>query len=81
MEKQDQYRLFYNLNKDIASKLKKLNIISVQVTLDGPKDIHDSRRYLCGGGQTFEKIVSVLKNSDEMILKNSSSEVINYVDF
>jgi uncharacterized protein len=33
-------------------------IREVQVTLDGPKDVHNARRPLKGGGPTFDKIVS-----------------------
>ncbi|MDP4226175.1 MAG: radical SAM protein [Bacteroidota bacterium] len=37
--------------------LKKSRIREIQVTLDGTKAIHDSRRFLKGGGSTFDKIV------------------------
>ena len=38
--------------------LKTARIREIQVTLDGIRDIHDKRRFLKGGGATFEKIVS-----------------------
>ena len=37
--------------------LKKGNIREIQVTLDGKGSVHDKRRFLKGGGPTFEKIV------------------------
>ncbi len=38
--------------------LKKGRIREVQVTLDGTEKVHDKRRFLKGGGGTFEKIVN-----------------------
>ncbi len=38
--------------------LKKGKIREIQVTLDGTASVHDKRRFLKGGGPTFEKIVS-----------------------
>lgn len=52
----------YNLNKDTAIKLKNLKVNFAQVTLDGPKDIHDMRRPLVGGQGSFDVI---LKNALE----------------
>jgi uncharacterized protein len=37
--------------------LLKGKIREIQVTLDGTKSVHDSRRFLKGGGETFERIV------------------------
>lgn len=37
--------------------LKKANIREIQVTLDGTSDVHNKRRHLKGGGNTFDKIV------------------------
>ncbi len=37
--------------------LKAGKIREIQVTLDGTSEIHDQRRYLKGGGPTFERIV------------------------
>ena len=37
--------------------LKLANIREIQVTLDGIGSVHDTRRFLKGGGATFEKIV------------------------
>lgn len=48
----------YLLNKEIASNFESLHINSIQITLDGLADIHDSRRRLKSGGRTFDKILS-----------------------
>ncbi|EOU1886284.1 radical SAM protein [Clostridium perfringens] len=50
----------YYLNKDIASEFSELSIRMAQVTLDGNKDYHDSKRALKNGDGTFEKIISNL---------------------
>lgn len=78
----------YLLTNEKAKRMKGLKINSIQVTIDGPEDIHDERRYLKGKKPTFQKIINNLKelpddapsialriNTDE---KNSSrvSEII-----
>ena len=42
---------------DYMDILKKAHIREIQVTLDGKGSVHDNRRFLKGGGSTFEKIV------------------------
>jgi uncharacterized protein len=42
---------------DYIDILKVANIREIQVTLDGKGRVHDARRFLKGGGATFEKIV------------------------
>jgi len=42
--------------------LADLNIDSVQITLDGFKEVHDTRRLLLNGGGTFDKIIDNLDN-------------------
>ncbi|MCM1236362.1 MAG: hypothetical protein NC124_11505 [Clostridium sp.] len=50
----------YFLTKDVAQKLAKLKVSSLQVTIDGPKHVHDKRRVLAGGEGTFDKIIQKL---------------------
>lgn len=50
----------YFLTKEIAQKLTQLKVNSVQITVDGPKHVHDKRRVLAGGQGTFDKIISNL---------------------
>jgi uncharacterized protein len=45
----------YTLN-EYADILKTGKIREIQVTLDGTNDVHNSRRYLKGGGPTFHRI-------------------------
>ncbi|ACB86003.1 radical SAM/SPASM domain-containing protein [Natranaerobius thermophilus] len=64
----------YNLNRETVDKLNQLNISSIQITLDGPKDIHDKRRPARGGQPTFSKIVQNLCDCKD-ILPNVSVRV------
>lgn len=57
----------YLLSKDIAKEFKDIFIKNVQITLDGPEDIHNKRRFLKNGQGTFEKIINNLKNAIEYI--------------
>lgn len=45
------------LSPQIAQRLKKSFVQTVQITLDGPKEIHDKRRFLKNGKGTFDKIM------------------------
>lgn len=49
------------LNKGIINKLKEYNCNTIQITLDGIKEIHDSRRMYAGGKGSFEDTVDALK--------------------
>jgi len=40
-----------------VSTLQRARIREVQVTLDGTEELHDQRRYLKGGGRTFQRVV------------------------
>jgi uncharacterized protein len=42
---------------DYIDILKTASIREIQVTLDGKGSVHDARRFLKGGGATFDKIV------------------------
>jgi len=55
------------LTAEISSRLEDLAIKKIQITIDGPREIHDSRRKLATGGGTFD---TILKNID--ILMQSS---------
>lgn len=47
--------------------LSKYNVESIQVSLDGPKEVHDKRRIFQNGKGTFDRIV---KGIDEILSKN-----------
>jgi uncharacterized protein len=53
----------YLLTKNNIARLKKLGLGMMQVTLDGPPEDHDARRYLKGQIPTFDKIISNLRNA------------------
>jgi uncharacterized protein len=57
----------YLLNKEMAKKLKTLQINSVQITLDGDKDTHDKRRYLMNKQGTFDVILNNIKEVCDII--------------
>ena len=56
----------YLLSETVISKLAKLKINSLQITLDGNPGIHDSRRKLKNGGKTFDVILSNIKKVYEL---------------
>lgn len=47
----------YLLTPEKAAMLNELNINYLQITLDGGRDTHDSRRYLKSGGRTYDTIL------------------------
>jgi uncharacterized protein len=57
----------YLLNRENAERLKALNIVSAQVTLDGPPEVHDSRRKLNSGKGTFSQIMENIKACMDII--------------
>lgn len=48
----------YLLDSAKIAQLDKLKINSIQITLDGPEEVHDTRRVLAGGGPSFQHILS-----------------------
>lgn len=58
------------LNDDIIKNLIKRNCKYVQITLDGPQQIHDKRRITKGGEGTFDEIIdklSLFKNYEDKL--------------
>lgn len=53
----------YLLTNKILKKMCDFKITSIQVTLDGNKEIHDKRRYLINGLGTFDTILKNLMNN------------------
>ena len=51
----------YLLNKELLERLKAAHINHFQITMDGVKKIHDSRRMLCNGCGTYDVIYNNLK--------------------
>ncbi|MEK5239103.1 radical SAM protein [Paenibacillus sp. FSL L8-0470] len=57
----------YNLTPDIAAELASLKVTFAQVTIDGPKPIHDVRRPLVGGQPTFDRILNNVEKASEIL--------------
>jgi uncharacterized protein len=57
----------YLLDKEKVNTFNNLNINSIQITLDAPKEVHDIRRTLAGGGATYHKIL----NNIEMLMSST----------
>lgn len=47
----------YFLTPEVICRLNEMKITRMQITLDGRKETHDSRRHLTGGGGTFDVII------------------------
>lgn len=79
----------YLLNREMAKTLKRQSINSVQITIDGPKDIHDRRRVLKNGKGTFDRIIENIKNIHDILRvsvrinvdKENVDRVFELVDF
>lgn len=56
----------YLLSVEVAADMKELNISSMQITIDGPPDIHNKRRRLPSGEDTFFVILQNLKKALEI---------------
>jgi uncharacterized protein len=52
----------YLLTRSVAKKLDETGIRTAQITLDGPKGIHNERRPLANGNGTFDRILDNLCN-------------------
>jgi len=53
----------YLLTDRVIGQLEDLRIKSIQVTIDGTKDMHDSRRCLKNGYPTFDRIIENIKHT------------------
>lgn len=50
------------LTRDVARRLRQLGLASAQITLDGPPEVHDQRRYTSNGKGTFAAILHNIKD-------------------
>ncbi len=57
----------YMLDRETCVRLAELHVRHAQVTLDGPAEIHDTKRPLVGGGGSFARIVQNLHNAVESL--------------
>ena len=57
----------WGLTPKVSKLLADLNVRSVQVTLDGPRAIHDKRRPLLNGKPTFDRITDNISSADKRL--------------
>ncbi len=58
----------YLLNEQNIREMKQLNVKSIQITIDGDRELHNKRRYLAGAGETYDKIKeNLIKVSEQNI--------------
>jgi len=57
----------YLLTEKIAKNLSELNVTSAQISIDGPQETHDQRRFLLNGAGTFDMIVENCLNAQKYI--------------
>lgn len=55
----------YLLSRETVQFLIDMQIGFIQVTIDGPEEVHNQRRCLRGGGQTYKRILENLSQIDE----------------
>ncbi|MDY4128744.1 radical SAM/SPASM domain-containing protein [Peptostreptococcus porci] len=74
----------YLLDGCVRDKLKELNILNIQITIDGPEFIHDKRRFRFDGGKTFraiiENITHLCKDAHISLRVNVDKTNIGYID-
>lgn len=75
----------YLLEKSVVEELKKLKFNLLQITIDGDKASHDSRRYMVSGEGTYDTIIEntkqVLKAGISVILRiNIDKDSIDTAD-
>lgn len=57
----------YFLDRANANRLRMTGVASAQVTLDGPRDLHDRRRPLRGGQGTYDRILENLAECADLL--------------
>jgi len=55
------------LSADVAKKLKEKRISAAQITIDGPKEIHDNRRMLIKGKESFDLLINNIDSVKDII--------------
>ncbi|WP_048099653.1 radical SAM/SPASM domain-containing protein [Candidatus Acidianus copahuensis] len=55
------------LTPSVLDRLMSIGLSHVQITLDGPKEIHDKRRYFVGGKGSFDIILDNLRYAQDYV--------------
>jgi uncharacterized protein len=61
----------YLLDEQVAQQLQQAHVVSAQITLDGPREIHDQKRPLHNGQGTYDRIMA---NVEALVGGNGSTE-------
>jgi uncharacterized protein len=67
----------YLLDKSKINKLNELKITNIQITIDGPEYLHDSRRVLANGKPTYQKIINNIEELMNSSYKGSCNIRVN----
>ena len=59
----------YLFTPDLVELIDRIGVVKVQITLDGLKEHHDSRRHLRDGRGTFDKIIENLRLFEEYAIR------------
>ena len=68
----------YFLNKEVFERLLAMDVRQYMITIDGVEAVHDSRRFLVGGGKTFSDIMENLKGASESLENFDISIRVNF---
>ncbi|MGL5478960.1 MAG: SPASM domain-containing protein [Clostridium sp.] len=79
----------YLMTKDVSNRLVDLGIKTAQITIDGTKEHHDSKRVLANGNGTFDKIIkNILEKNDDLYVsirinidKNNVKCIPSFIDY
>lgn len=73
------------LTKEIIKSFDRFNISSVQISLDGQKEQHDTKRFFSGGNGTFDIIIenvkTVLQHSKTIVTLKTNIDFNNYLSY
>lgn len=74
----------YLFDEETVKKLSQLGVQGAQITIDGPKEIHDKMRTLLNGNPTYDIIMKNIKTASKYmkiyIRSNVNEETMEHVD-
>ncbi len=57
----------YLLTRNMAERLLAAGVQTAQITIDGPEEMHDARRFLAGGKGTFNQIIENIQSCHDLL--------------